>query len=100
MCQDGEAGHLKYVAIDPATNAITDLIVEQGVAGGLWAKRDRVVPVRWVDRSDARQIMLNAKLADLAFLPEYREVSFMQPDLSPGERASCRGYARLAQPVC
>jgi len=76
ICQDGEAGRLKYVAVDPNTHAITDLIVGHGVV----LKRDVVVPVRWVDRSDARQIVLNAKRADLAVLPEYREVSFMQPD--------------------
>ncbi|MDQ5852813.1 MAG: BON domain-containing protein, partial [Chloroflexota bacterium] len=76
VCQDGEAGRLKYVAADPVTTTITDLIVEHGMV----LKRDRVVPVRWVDRSDAHRIMLNAKLADLALLPEYREVDFMQPD--------------------
>ena len=76
VCRDGEAGRLKYVAVDPVTNTITDLIVEHGVV----LKRDFVVPVRWVDRSDAHQIMLNAQIADLALLPEYREVEFMQPD--------------------
>ena len=76
VCQDGEAGRLKYVAIDPATNAITDLVVEQGAL----LKRNVVVPVQWVRTSDAQQIMLNAKIGDLQLLPEYRDVTFTQPD--------------------
>ncbi len=76
VCEDGEAGRLKFVAVDPDTNAITDLIVEHGVL----LRHDVVVPVDWVEQSDAHHIVLKARLADLGLLPEYREVEFAQPD--------------------
>jgi osmotically-inducible protein OsmY len=76
LCQDGEAGRLRYVVVDPVTDAITDLIVEHGHL----LKRNIVVPLGWVARSDAEQIVLDAALDDLKTLPIYREVEYMRPD--------------------
>ncbi len=75
-CRDGEAGRLRYVVIDPDRGAITDLIVQQGRL----LKRDVVVPIMWVERSDADAIVLHASCADLELLPTYREVEFERPD--------------------
>jgi len=30
MTRDGEAGHLKYVVVDPADETVTSLVVERG----------------------------------------------------------------------
>lgn len=78
MCRDGEAGRLRYVVVDPATDAITELIV----AHGRILKRDSVVPLSWVAHSDSGQIVLDAALADLKRLPTYREVEYLRPDPS------------------
>lgn len=78
MCRDGEAGRLRYVVVDPATEAITELIV----AHGHILKRDIVVPLNWVAHTNGDQIMLNAALVDLKRLPTYREVEYLRPDPS------------------
>lgn len=75
-CRDGEAGRLKYVVIDPDDGTVTHLIVERGVL----LRYDIVVPAAWVERSSEHKIALNATLAELNALPEYREFDFIEPD--------------------
>src|SRR5258706_2132760 len=77
-CRDGAAGRLKYVVIDPDDGEVTHLIVERG----LLLRRDIVVPAGWVEHSSEDEIVLNATSAELNALPEYREIDFMEPDLS------------------
>lgn len=77
-CQDGAAGRLKFVVVDPDDSEVTDLIVERGAL----LHRDVVVPIGWVERTTEDTIFLNACLDDLKTLPEYNEVEFIQPDPS------------------
>lgn len=77
-CRDGEAGRLKYVVIDQDDGEVTHLIVERGML----LHRDIVVPVAWVEQTSAREIVLNATVADLDALPEYRTFDFIEPDPS------------------
>lgn len=77
-CRDGAAGRLKYVVIDPNDHEVTHLIVERGML----LHRDIVVPVAWVEQTSEHEIVLNATVADLNALPEYREFDFIEPDPS------------------
>lgn len=77
-CQDGEAGRLRSIVVDPHQGQITDLIVQHGHL----LKHDVVVPIEWVARSEADQIVLDRACADLDLLPEYREVEYRRPDPS------------------
>ena len=43
-------------------------------------RHDIVVPVGWVEQTDAQGIRLHAKLDELETLPEFREVEFWAPD--------------------
>jgi uncharacterized protein YrrD len=78
---EGEAGRLQFVVVDPDDNTVTDLIVEQGRL----LHRSVVVPTGWVESADEQSIRVHASLADLEDLPEYREVNFRAPDPT-GER--------------
>jgi sporulation protein YlmC with PRC-barrel domain len=73
---EGEAGRLKYVVVDPDAEAVTHLVVERGRLG----RHDVVVPVGWVEQADASGIRVNATLAELESLPEFRAVEFWAPD--------------------
>lgn len=75
-CQDGAAGRLKFIVIDPDDGEATELIVERGAL----LHRDVVVPIGWVERTTEDTIFLNARLDDLQALPEYNEFEFIQPD--------------------
>ncbi len=83
---DGEAGRLQYVVVDPRTGAVTDLIVERGRL----RRHSLVVPAGWVQQADAHGLVVNARLAELEALPEYREVEFqaLEPTARPGGYAS------------
>ena len=76
LTAEGEAGRLKYVVVDSDAQVVTHLIVERGRL----LRRDIIVPVGWVEHTDAEGIRLNAKIADLEELPEFREVEFWPPD--------------------
>ena len=73
---EGEVGRLKYIVVDSDAEVVTHLVVERGRL----LRRDIVVPVGWVEHAGAQGIRLNAKMADLEELPEYREVEFWAPD--------------------
>ena len=76
LTTEGEVGRLKYVVVEPDAHVVTHLIVERGRL----LRRDIIVPVGWVEHTDAEGIRLNAKIADLEGLPEFREVEFWPPD--------------------
>ena len=71
-----KSGRLKYIVVDSDAEVVTHLVVERGRL----LRRDIVVPVGWVEHADAQGIRLNAKMADLEELPEYREVEYWAPD--------------------
>jgi osmotically-inducible protein OsmY/sporulation protein YlmC with PRC-barrel domain len=76
LTDEGEVGRLKYVVVDADTEIVTHLVVERGRL----LRRDIVVPAGWVEHADGQEIRLNAKMADLEVLPEFREVEFWAPD--------------------
>jgi hypothetical protein len=76
LTAEGEVGRLKYVVVDPGAEVVTHLVVERGRL----LRHDIVVPAGWVEHADAQRIHLNAKMADLEGLPEFREVEFWAPD--------------------
>lgn len=77
-CKDGRAGTLLKVVVDPHTHRVVDLIVEKG----LLQKKDRVLPVSVVERTEGDDIYLNIASTDLPNYPEYRELEFRVP--APG----------------
>jgi uncharacterized protein YrrD len=76
LTDEDEVGRLKYVVVDSDAGMVTHLVVERGRL----LRRDIVVPIGWVEHADAHGIRLNAKMAELDALPEYREVEFWAPD--------------------
>jgi osmotically-inducible protein OsmY/sporulation protein YlmC with PRC-barrel domain len=76
LTDEGEVGRLKYIVVDSDAGMVTHLVVERGRL----LRRDIVVPIGWVEQADAQGIRLNAKMAELDALPEYREVEFWAPD--------------------
>jgi osmotically-inducible protein OsmY/sporulation protein YlmC with PRC-barrel domain len=76
LTAEGEVGRLKYVVVDPDAEVVTHLIIERGRL----LRHSIVVPTGWVEHADAQGIRLNAKLAELEELPEFREVDFWAPD--------------------
>ena len=83
LTAEGEVGRLKYVVVDPGAEVVTHLVVERGRL----LRHDIVVPAGWVEHADAQGIRLNAKMADLEGLPEFREAEFWAPD--PTARPVC-----------
>lgn len=74
-CQNGRAGHLAKIVVDPHTKNITHIIVEKGHL----QKKDRVLPLETIDLATANDIYLKIDCADLMNYPVYREVEFKTP---------------------
>lgn len=74
-CQDEPCGKLVKVVVDPATQQVTDLIVEKG----LLLKHAYVLPVVTVDRMDGHDLYLTVHSAELSHYPEYRETTVREP---------------------
>jgi len=74
-CLDGHCGKLARVVIDPATDEITDLIVEKGAL----MRHDRVVPILAVTRASPEGIWLNVKSDEIETYPKYTEREFVVP---------------------
>ena len=84
FAQDGRAGELSKVVIDPHTRRVTHLIIHRGVLLG----EDRVVPVELVERATPEGIFLHLTSREVARQPRYEEERFVSlpPDweLLPG----------------
>lgn len=74
-CEDGPCGKLVRLVMDPATDGVTDIVVERGVL----QKHDRVVPIGAIQRMEGGEIHLGVHSSRLADYPEYREVEFRVP---------------------
>lgn len=81
-------GKLTQVAIDPTTQHVMELVVEQGLP---FFKHNRVLPFTTISAvtEDAIQLMVDGGWDDY---PEYREVAIEEPDpLASGQRLSSDG---------
>jgi len=74
-CLDGRCGKLTRVVIDPATNEITDLIVEKGAL----MRSDRVVPIAAITRVSREGIWLDVKSDKVETYAKYTEREFVVP---------------------
>lgn len=77
-CQDGRAGVLQKLVVDPHSRRVTDLIVGKGFL----QKKDRVLPVTAVERASDDAVYLSIPSRELPNYPEYREIEFTAP--APG----------------
>lgn len=83
-CKDGHFGKLVKIVVDPATQQVTDLVVEKG----LLLKEDRVLPVSTVDRVTEDAVHLNVFCREMPDYAVYREVTIKEP--APDAYASTR----------
>ncbi|HEY66416.1 MAG TPA: BON domain-containing protein [Caldilineae bacterium] len=74
-CTDGRAGRLVKVVVDPHTRRVTDLIVEKGFL----QKKDRVIPIEVVEKSDDQGVYLRISSQELKNYPEYKVEEFTVP---------------------
>jgi osmotically-inducible protein OsmY len=88
-CKDGHAGKLVKLVVDPQTQQVTDLIVEQG----LLLKHDWVLPVAVVERVADDAIHLNIHRQGMTDFARYREMTVKEPalDAYPAMRSSGLG---------
>lgn len=74
-CKDQPCGKLVKLVIDPQTQQVTDLIVEQG----LLLKEDRVLPITTVERVTEQEICLNIRSDEVSKYPKYHQVTVKEP---------------------
>ena len=88
FAQDGRAGELSKVVIDPHTRRVTHLIIHRGVQ----LAEDRVVPVELVERATPEGIFLHLTSREVARQPRHEEERFVSPpsdwELLPGYLAA------------
>lgn len=76
-CLDGPCGKLVRLVVDPATDGVTDLIIEKGFL----QKRDRVIPISAVKSTTDGEIHLAIGSHSLSDFPVFRVVEFRVPSL-------------------
>ncbi len=76
-CTDKECGKLAYVAVDPATHQVTEIVAEHGLP---FFKHNRVLPFTLIERMAADAIQLTINSAQWDDYQEYREVAIEEPD--------------------
>jgi len=74
-CLDGHCGRLARVVIDPATNEITDLVVEKGAL----IRHDRVVPIHTIASVSPEGIWLTVQSDKVETYAKYTEREFVVP---------------------
>lgn len=84
-CQDGHGGHVHRVVLAPAEEEVRALVVERGLV-----HHAVVVPIGYVARADGEQVTLAIGTHELAALPRYAEVDYVEPDPA---WAAQHGYA-------
>lgn len=75
-CLDGDCGKLAKIAVEPDTQIVTHLVVEEGVL----LKRAKVFPISTIDRAMTDDIFLNITGTQTNDYPEYREETVEVPD--------------------
>lgn len=72
-----EIGNLNRFVLDPKTKQITNIVFERG---GLFDKKEYVLPMEWVDRITEDGIVLKPLPVDLDELPFFEEEKFVIAD--------------------
>jgi len=75
QCTDKQCGKLVKVVVDPSTQQVSDLILEQG----LLFKTARVVPVSAVEKATPGEVYLGIPSDELDNCAEYREIELHEP---------------------
>jgi sporulation protein YlmC with PRC-barrel domain len=76
-CKDGFYGHVTYIVLNPITNEITHLVVQEDVI----TYPERLVPIDLVVSSSPTQIVLRLTKSELRKLPSFTKTEFLQSDL-------------------
>ena len=71
VCDDGPAGHVELLLLDPVRGAATHAVVRRAWLD-LVPREDLVVPLAWARRISSERIELAVSRADLDLLPRYR----------------------------
>ena len=74
-CTDQSSGKLVEIVVDPATQQVTDLVMQKGLV----AKQAWVVPLAAVERATGHAVYLNLHSDQLNSYPEYRETEVSEP---------------------
>jgi uncharacterized protein YrrD len=75
QCREDSCGKLSRVVIDPDSDSVVALIIEQGFL----QKESRVIPLRLVIEASTDTVELNLEREDLERYPEYNEVEYAVP---------------------
>ena len=82
ICQDGDAGHVTDVIVDPVARTVTHIVISESTLGG----REFLVPLDKVIDSSITEVHLAFTRAELAHFPEFtttRFVSASSPEAQP-----------------
>lgn len=91
--QNKRLGAIKYVVIDPRTEAITHLVLTGVPVPDAVFEPDRVLPVEFVQRSSEDRVILTPDAPEWDALPEFKQ-TFYIPVHAAEDRAVPPNYAR------
>jgi uncharacterized protein YrrD len=69
-------GHVDRVVVDPHTKTVTHLVVRKGFL----LKKDKVVPIDWVDAAAGDHVSLKPEATGLDELPNFEEQHYVRSD--------------------
>ena len=88
-CGEEMCGRSSYIILNPVTNQVTHLVVEQET----FPPTDRLVPVSLISESTPHRITLNCSKAELGHMPHFTESEFIMPEGSEENRLILWPYA-------
>jgi uncharacterized membrane protein len=80
-CEDGPAGTLTHIIVNPVYGQVTFLTVETG------AGTEKLVPIGLVESTGVNAVTLSCSLDELAELPSYAETHYVRNDLKDYDQA-------------
>ena len=82
VCQDGDAGRVTDIVVDPASRAVTSIVIREDDLAG----REFLVPLDRVTDSSRERVVLSCTKAELTAFPEFtttRYVAASSPEAQP-----------------
>lgn len=79
-CIDGECGQVSGFLINPFTNDLTHLIVEDIY----FPNKERVVPIKYVEKTNSKSIQLSCDKESFVKMEDFKEHNFYPADKSYG----------------
>jgi sporulation protein YlmC with PRC-barrel domain len=76
-CLDGRYGRSTYIVLNPTTEQVTHVVVQEQTA----PQSERLVPVDWVKETTPELILLNASRAEVNTLDLFNQTNFIQRDV-------------------